>query len=186
MTAAQTVVIVEGASDRIALETLAQRRGRNLTLEGVAIVPIGGAHAIRRYLEKLHTQGSGVKLAGLVDARQEGDFRQALEDAGFGRSLTRAGMEQIGFYVCENDLEDELIRAVGIERVESVIEAQGELRSLRSLQKQPAQRGRTTLQHVRRFMSSKAGRKALYARLLVEALDMSAVPRPLAGLLDHV
>ena len=88
--------------------------------------------------------------------------------------------------MCDSDLEDELIRAVGLESVEKVIEFQGELRSLRSLQKQPAQRGRTTLQHVRRFISSHSGRKALYARLLVEALDLNRVPRPLDRVLSNV
>lgn len=161
------MVIVEGESDRIALETLARRRGRDLAAEGVKIVAIGGAHAIRRFLEGHRSDG---KLVGLVDAAQADVFR-------------RLGVE---VYVCDTDLEDELIRALGIEGVERVIEAQGELRSLRSLQKQPHQRDRTNLQHVRRFMSSHSGRKALYARLLVEALDLDAMPKPLDGVLAYV
>ena len=172
----RAVVIVEGGSDRVALETLAKRRGRDLAAEGVEIVSIGGAHAIRRYLERLKADGSEVKLAGLVDAGQEEVFRRAVDHTGF----------DIDLYVCDSDLEDELIRAVGLESVEKVIELQGELRSLRSLQKQPAQRGRTTLQHVRRFISSHSGRKALYARLLVEALDLDRVPRPLDRVLANV
>ena len=171
----KAVVVVEGDSDRVALETLARRRGRDLAAEGVEIVPIGGAHAIRRYLEKLKANGSEVKLAGLVDAGQEDVFRRAVDHTGF----------EIDLYVCDTDLEDELIRAVGLESVENVIEAQGELRSFRSLQKQPAQRGRTTLQHVRRFISSHSGRKALYARLLVEALDLDHVPPPLDRVLSR-
>jgi len=176
MVKTRAVVIVEGDSDRVALETLAKRRGRDLAADGVEIVPIGGAHAIRRYLEKLKANGSEVKLAGLVDAGQEDVFRRAVDHTGF----------EIDLYVCETDLEDELIRAVGLESVENVIEAQGELRSLRSLQKQPAQRGRSTLQHVRRFISSHSGRKALYARLLVEALDLDRVPQPLDRVLSRV
>jgi len=172
----RAVVIVEGGSDRVALETLAKRRGRDLAAEGVEIVSIGGAHAIRRYLERLKADASEVKLAGLVDAGQEEVFRRAVDHTGF----------DIDLYVCDSDLEDELIRAVGLESVEKVIELQGELRSLRSLQKQPAQRGRTTLQHVRRFISSHSGRKALYARLLVEALDLDRVPRPLDRVLANV
>ena len=172
----RAVVIVEGGSDRVALETLAKRRGRDLAAEGVEIVSIGGAHAIRRYLERLKADASEVKLAGLVDAGQEEVFRRAVDHTGF----------DIDLYVCDSDLEDELIRAVGLESVEKVIELQGELRSLRSLQKQPAQRGRTTLQHVRRFISSHSGRKALYARLLVEALDLDRVPRPLDRVLSNV
>ena len=40
---------------------------------------IGGAHAIRRYLERLKADGSDVKLAGLVDAGQEDVFRRAVD-----------------------------------------------------------------------------------------------------------
>jgi len=181
-----SVVIVEGASDQVALETLARRHGRDLAAEGVAIVPIGGAHAIRRFLGGLLADGSTTRLAGLVDAGQEGNFKRALEHSGLGTNLTREDMERLGFYVCDADLEDELIRALGIPKVEEVIEAQGELRSLRSLQRQPAQRGRTELQHLRRFMSTKGGRKAVYARVLVEALDLSRVPRPLDRVLAHI
>ena len=39
---ARAVVLVEGVSDQRALEALAERRGRNLEAERVAIVPIGG------------------------------------------------------------------------------------------------------------------------------------------------
>lgn len=176
MVKTRAVVIVEGDSDRVALETLAKRRGRDLAAEGVEIVPIGGAHAIRRYLERLKADGPDVKLAGLVDAGQEDVFRRAVDHTGF----------DIDLYVCDTDLEDELIRAVGLDSVEKVIESQGEMRSFRSLQKQPAQRGRTTLQHVRRFISSHSGRKALYARLLVEAVDLGHVPQPLDRVLSHV
>ena len=39
-------MLVEGISDQRALEALAERRGRDLAAERVAIVPIGGAQAI--------------------------------------------------------------------------------------------------------------------------------------------
>jgi hypothetical protein len=95
-------------------------------------------------------------------------------------------MESLGFYVCVADLEDELIRALGVGSVERVVEAQGELGSFRTFQRQPAQRGRATDQQLRRFMGTRAGRKIQYARLLVEALDLAQVPRPLDRVLAHV
>jgi hypothetical protein len=88
--------------------------------------------------------------------------------------------------VCEADLEDELIRALGTARVERVIDDEGELRSLRTLQKQPAQQGRPVEAQLRRFIGTRSGRKLRYARLLVEALDLGHVPRPLDRLLAHV
>jgi hypothetical protein len=109
-----------------------------------------------------------------------------MEGAGLGNGLTRAGMESLGFYVCERDLEDELIRALGVPAVERVIAEQGELASFRTLQHQPAQRAATTEQQLHRFMGTRSGRKARYARALVDALDLTRVPRPLAGVLAHV
>jgi hypothetical protein len=100
--------------------------------------------------------------------------------------LTRADMESLGFFVCVADLEDELIRALGAASVEQVVEAQGDLGPFRTLQKQPAWQGRPAEEQLRRFMGSGGSRKIRYARLLVEALDLSDVPRPLDRVLAYV
>jgi len=183
---ARAVVLVEGISDRIALETLAERRGRDLAGEGVVIVPIGGAQAIGRFLNLYGPRGLGVALAGLCDAGEEREYRRGLERAGLGSQLTRSDMEALGFYVCEADLEEELIRALGADGVERIVEANGDLRSFRTLQKQPEWRGRPADEQLRRFMGSGGRRKIRYASLLVDALDPARVPRPLDGVLQHV
>jgi hypothetical protein len=180
------VVLVEGTSDQVALAALAKRRGRDLDVEGVSIVPIGGAQAIGRFLDRYGPHGLDVRLAGLCDAAEEGAFQRGLERAGLGASLTRVDLEQLGFYVCVADLEDELIRTLGATAVEDVIAAQGELGSFRTLQKQSQWRGRRTEDQLRRFMGSGGSRKIRYARLLVDALDLSQVPRPLDLVLAHV
>jgi hypothetical protein len=182
----RAVVLVEGASDQAAVIALAARRGRNLDAEGVEVVPIGGAKNIRHFLERYGPHGSDVRLAGLYDAGEERDFKRGLERAGFGSHLTRADMERLGFYVCVTDLEDELIRAHGAAAVEQVVEAQGELGSFRTFQKQPAQQGRAIEAQLRRFMGTRSGRKVRYATLLVDALDLTEVPRPLDRVLAHV
>ena len=182
----RAVVLVEGASDKVALETLAERRGRNLEAEAVSVVPIGGAQAIRRFLDQFGPGGLGVRIAGLCDAGEEADFRRALEQAGLGSDLTRAEMETLGFYVCVADLEDELIRALGTASVERVVDAHGDLRAFRTLQKQPGWKGRKTEEQLRRFMGSGGRRKIRYASLLVEELDLARVPRPLELVLSHV
>jgi predicted ATP-dependent endonuclease of OLD family len=182
----RTVVLVEGISDQCALEALAGRLGRDLRAEGIAIVPMAGAKNIGRFLEMFGPRGFDVRVAGLCDAGEERDFRRALERAGLGAALSRADMESLGFYVCVADLEDELIRSLGTASVEQVVDAQGELGSFRTLQKQAAQQGRAIEQQLRRFMSSRSGRKIRYGRLLVDALDLARVPRPLDRLLAHV
>jgi OLD-like protein len=182
----RAVVLVEGVSDRNALEALAARRGRDLAAEGVSVVPMGGAQAIGSLLDRLGPRGLDTTLAGLCDAAEESHFQRALERAGIGSDLTRTKMEALGFYVCVEDLEDELIRSLGAASVEGVVDAQGELGAFRTLQKQPAWRGRSTEEQLRRFMGSGGSRKIRYARLLVEALDLDRVPRPLDGVLAHV
>ena len=85
-----------------------------------------------------------------------------------------------------HDLEGELIRALGPPRVEEIVESHGDLRPLRTLQKQPAWDGRPLQDQLRRFMGSGGRRKIRYARFLVEALDLDRVPRPLDGVLASV
>ena len=180
------VVLVEGISDQCALEALAARHGRDLAAEGISVVPIGGAQSIGRALNEFGPQGLDVKVAGLCDVGEEGDFRRGLERAGLGSALSRTEMEQLGFYVCVADLEDELIRAHGADSVERVVDEQGDLGSFRTLQKQPQWRGRPTEEQLRRFMGSGGRRKIRYARLLVETLELSKMPRPLDLVLAHV
>ncbi|MFL4907031.1 TOPRIM nucleotidyl transferase/hydrolase domain-containing protein [Streptomyces sp. MMS24-I2-30] len=182
----RTVVLVEGDSDRTALESLATRHGRDLAAEGVAVVPLGGATNIGRFLNVCGPPGLGLPLAGLCDIGEERHFRRHLERVGIGSGLTRADLEALGFQVCVADLEDELIRALGPESVRQVIEAQGETRPFHTFQGQPAQRERPVEHQLRRFMGTHSGRKALYAQALVAHLDLERVPRPLERLLTHV
>lgn len=182
---AATVVLVEGISDQIAVETAASGQGRDLAGEGVAVVPIGGAHAIRRFLTALGPPGAGLRLAGLCDLREEGVFRRGLAEVAEVTTFTREQMERQGFFVCVEDLEDELIRAVGTAGVETLFDSQGDLASYHSLQRQPAWRGRDPHAQMRRFLGSGSRRKLRYARLLVEAAQVrGALPRPLEALLD--
>jgi len=182
---ARTVVFVEGISDQLAIEALAERRGRNLDAEGVAIVPMGGARTISSFLGLFGPGGFDLKLAGLCDEAEEPLFAQALEGAGLGGNLTRADREQIGFYVCVADLEDELIRALGTHVVEQIIDERGDLPAFRIFQNQPAHRALSLQDQLRGFIAAR-GRKIEYAPVFIDALDLTAVPVPLDGALAHV
>jgi hypothetical protein len=167
------VVLVEGTSDRSAVETLARRRGRDLKADGVAVVPMGGYGNLPRVLG----QYRDVRVAGLYDIGEEPHFLRALgcDD--------RRELERVGFYACTRDLEDELTRAVGPNGMERVLAEQGELRAFRTYQKQLAHRARPLEEQLYGFMWN---RKQRYAVLLVEALDLDRVPRPLDRVLAHV
>jgi hypothetical protein len=183
---ARALVLVEGASDRTALLTLAARTGRDLAAESVEVVDLAGATNVGRFLEELARSGRRPRLAGMYDAAEERYFRRGLERGGQGPVPDRARLEELGFFACEADLEDELIRALGAPAVEEVIEQQGELWSLRILQRQPFQRDRTVEQQLHRFLGTRSGRKSIYARELVEALDLGRVPRPLEAVLARL
>ena len=181
-TARRTVVLVEGASDQAAVLAVAERLRRDLSGEDVLVAATGGATNIGHHLERLGPHGLGVRLAGLYDAPEERFVRGGLERAGLGAAASRADLEALGFFACVDDLEDELIRALGVDGVLSVVERRGDLPAFRILQRQPAHRDRTDEQRLRRFLGTTSGRKVEYAGLLAGALDVTALPRPLEQL----
>ena len=190
--AARTVVLVEGVSDQIAVETLAGRRGRDLAAESIVVVPAGGAHGFARCLRRFgpertrETSGVSVRLAGLCDAGEMHIVARGLAAAGLGAPGSRADLARLGFFVCVEDLEDELIRAAGAALVTEVFAAHGDLGAFRTIQRQPAWRGRDEAAQLRRFLGAGAQRKLRYARLLTEAISLDLIPQPLAALLAAV
>jgi hypothetical protein len=178
----RSIVLVEGPSDAAAVRALAQRRDNRLDAEGVSIVAMGGYGNLGRFLERYGPSGLGVRLAGLYDAPEERHFRRGLTRAGFGSSLTRADLKELGFYACDANLEDELTRALGPAAMEELLETQGELSAFRTYQKQPAHRQRPIEAQLRGFLWN---RKLEYGALIVDALDLDRIPRPLARVLAH-
>ncbi len=183
---ARSIVLVEGVSDQIALETLAHILGRDLAAEATVVLPMGGAHGVGRFLTRFGPLGSGRVIAGLCDVGEEGIFRRAIVDARLGTPKGRNDLADLGFHVCDLDLEDELIRAAGQSMLESLFESQGDLGSFRTMQKQPEWRDRPFESQVRRYFGSGHRRKSRYAGLIVSALGADAAPMPLRAALDHV
>jgi len=151
------VIAVEGTSDKTVLELLAARLG--IALDGMSIVPIGGAQAIRRFVADL---GPDTHVRGLCDEREAHLFRRVLDDV----------------YVCVPDLEGELIRALGPERVLELVDD-----SFRTMQKQPHQRDRPLDAQLHRWLRSVSSRYHRYLPVFVEALDLDRVPEPLRAVL---
>ncbi|MFB6552960.1 TOPRIM nucleotidyl transferase/hydrolase domain-containing protein [Streptomyces sp. NPDC056405] len=169
----RTAVLLEGPSDAAAVDALAAHHGRDLAAEGVCVLPMGGAMSVGRFAGLLGPSGLDLRLTGLCDERERGYYVRALD---------RANAAPHDLFVCAADLEDELIRALGVTRVTELVEAEGDLRPLQTFLRQPAQRDRTAQQQLRRFLGTKKGRKIHYGRVLVEALDTAGTPAPLAGL----
>ncbi|MFD8153192.1 TOPRIM nucleotidyl transferase/hydrolase domain-containing protein [Streptomyces sp. NPDC059720] len=170
----RAAVLLEGRSDVAAVNALAAGRGRDLAAEGVCVLSIGGAMSVGRYARLLGSPGLGLRLTGLCD-EAERDY--------YARGFEAAGAAQRDFFVCAADLEDELVRALGVARVAELVREEGDGRPLQTFLRQPAQQGRAPQQQFRRFLGTKKGRKIHYGRVLVEALEAHQVPQPLERLL---
>jgi hypothetical protein len=181
----RAVVLLEGPSDAAAISALAASRGRNLAAEGVCVLPMGGAMSVGRYARLLGPPGLGLPLTGLCDEAERRYYARALEQSQATQQAPPQPTQQT-FFVCAADLEDELIRALGVTRVEELVRAEGDLRALQTFLRQPAQQGRTPQQQLRRFLGTKKGRKIRYGRLLIEALDPHRIPAPLDHLLTSL
>ena len=169
------VVLVEGMSDQAAVDTLAERSGRDLRGEGVFVVPMGGATNIGHFVALFGPGGFGVRLAGLCDQGEEHDFRRGLDRAG-PRPLLRLRRGPGG----RADPRARRPPGRGADR------GGGRSGPFLTFTRQPAHRGAVRDQQLRRFMGTRSGRKIRYGHVLAAALDLTRVPGPLAGLLSAV
>ncbi|MCA9515528.1 MAG: hypothetical protein KC635_11335, partial [Myxococcales bacterium] len=150
------------------------------------ILPMGGVTAIANHLAPLLARTSRPVIAGLCDAAEAPVFERALTAAGLGPVGSRAEMAARGFFVCDADLESELIRALGVGGVFALLAAHDDDRAFATFGKQAVWRERPIEAQLHRFLRSSAARNLRYARLLVEALPDDRVPAPLDAALAAV
>ena len=177
----RTLVLVEGESDAAAVRAVSNLIGFDLARHHVWLQSTNGVTNYSRALSMFMLEHPHAGFCGLYDVADERYVRRALSSV--AAPLTDdTSVESFGFFACVADLEDELIRALGSESVEHVIEQQGELASLRRFQAMPQHRGTPVEQQLRRFLGTRATRKIRSAQRLVEALTVDQLPAPLAGL----
>lgn len=177
-------ILVEGRSDAAAVRAAAGLLGHDLNKAGIDVVPIGGAMAIRNALAAYGPDGEGLQLAGLVDIGEVRHTCRALF-GGAEQEPYEGALAGAGFFVCDRDLEDELIRALGVSGVQRVLAERGDLDRSRTFQHQPAHRDEPDADQLRRFLGTTAGRKIAYATHLVEALSPATLPAPLRDVVEH-
>jgi hypothetical protein len=185
-----TLILVEGDSDAAAVRALADLIGCGLGLHHIQVRSAAGVTNFSRVLRDCVRAHPDAEVCGLYDAPGERHVRRALADAAIPIAA-HVSLESFGFFACVVDLEDELIRALGVEAVERVLEAQAELHSFRRFQAMPQHRHAPVHNQLRRFLGTRATRKIRSARRLVETLDLARLPRPLMQLAaklrgDHV
>ncbi len=168
-----SAVLVEGDSDRGAVEALAARLGHGPEQGTIVVVSMSGVTNIAHYL-KMYWKAD--RLAVLCDAAEAEYVNRAVE----------RHPEEVGVFVCEADLEEELIRALGVERLLDFLHRQGELAGFHTMQKQPDHRDSPLERQLHRFIGIRSGRKIRYGRELAAELPEDAIPRPLADLLRYM
>lgn len=175
------VVLVEGRSDAAALRVLAPRL--QLDHPDVDVVATHGVTNVARHLGALAADPAAPAVVGLCDAPEVRFVVGALRRVGV-EATTREALARSGFRVCDDDLEDELIRAVGADGVVDVLAGMGLLPRLRTFRDQPAQRGRSLHDQLHRFAGTTSGRKAAFAAALAGAVPADRVPVPLRCVLE--
>lgn len=180
----RTVVLVEGRSDVGVVQDLLARRGSDATRR-VEIVSLEGVTNVHRSLVALEAEPNPPRIAGLCDAPEAGILVRALARRGWPVQ-DATDLPGHGFFVCDTDLEDELIRALGSDVVTEVVEEIGEGPRFAVFTNQPEWRGRPVEDQLHRFAGSRSGRKEQLARALATRLDDATTPAPLRDLLDHL
>lgn len=180
-TTIQTLVLVEGDSDAAAVRAVASLVGCDLSWHHIQIGSANGVTNFSRVLADFVRAQPDAEFCGMYDVADEWHVRRALANAAVPVAAHES-LEAFGFFACVADLEDELIRALGAEAVERVLEAQAELVSFRRFQAMPQHRHSPVPHQLHRFLGTRATRKIRCAQRLVEALDLARLPHPLAQL----
>ncbi|MEO5981273.1 MAG: ATP-dependent endonuclease [Pedococcus sp.] len=208
MSTQRLVVLLEGRSDVAAVRALLQDRPPSVPVGQLDLVDMGGVTNIRRHLAHL-VNGSaaapasapapapapapadngspqGVKrVLGVCDAGEASFFARALRSIGHPVASVQ-DMAALGFHVCDQDLEDELIRALGADRVIDVLADLELLDQFATFRRQPTWTGRPVTDQLRRFAGTTSGRKVLVAQALATAMAPHQAPPPLAALMAHI
>lgn len=180
----RAVVLLEGASDVAAVGVLARRRGID-TAGPVQLLDLHGVTNVRRVLVHLAQDAPWVEVLGLCDAAEVGFVLGAL-GAVHGQVEGVEALPAHGFFVCRDDLEQELIRGLGDERTVEVVEELGLGPKLAALRQQPAWRDRPLADQLHRFCGVASGRKTLMAGAMAAALATDECPVPIELLLARM
>lgn len=105
---ARVVVLVEGPSDQILAERVAELTGVYLYRKSIAIFNLDGAALFKKAYEVYGPDGFGLPLVGMVDEDHRANWASAI-----GVPAAQLDQPGQGYVVCEPDLEAEYIDALG-------------------------------------------------------------------------
>lgn len=104
---ARFVILVEGAADRVIVESAARAMGIDLDRLGAVVLELDGADKFKHVFHLLGPKGFGPTLLGLVDENESGSWIGAFQ------GKKRAEIEDKIVFISDADLEDEYAAALG-------------------------------------------------------------------------
>jgi putative ATP-dependent endonuclease of OLD family len=113
------VIVVEGISDRIVLEHLADLTDRNLDRLGISLIEANGFGDMGPLDKLFGATGFGVPMSQLIDEDAEERVAKQL-------GVEVADLQDRSVWVSRSDLEAEYVRALGWENVWSALESNGQ------------------------------------------------------------
>ena len=177
--------MLEGASDVAAVRAASERAGLGLGDAGVRLIDMGGATNVRRHLVEAARASTSPRVLGMCDIKEGAFFVRALRELECDVSSVD-DLPRWGFQLCDRDLEDELMRALGPDGVRRVLDGLRLSGRFATFTRQPAWAARDFHEQARRFAGVASGRKEVMAAALAAALDPQALPSPLRQLLDDL
>lgn len=112
---ARRITAVEGISDRIVLQRVAELTGRNLDRLGVSVVETGGSGSMGAIIKLFGSSGFNVPLSMLIDADAAAGTAKKL-------GIAEADLNANGVWVSTPDLEAEYVTALGAATVWAALE----------------------------------------------------------------
>ncbi len=183
--ATPVLVLLEGPSDVAALEAVLARRVPAVPGAAYRLVDMGGVTNAARHLRHAARTWPGRPVVGMCDAGEAGVVVRALQDQG-RPARSAADLPDQGFFLCDRDLEDELIRALGVEECLDLLEGMALGHRFRAFGRQRAWVDRPVQERLHRFAGIASGRKVRLAEAMAARLAPGRVPPPMAALVARV
>lgn len=176
---AETVILVEGFSDLLAVRVLATKLGIDVDAAGVSVLSLEGGDLFVHYLQLLGPAGLQLDVRGLCDDDKAARWIDRLGREGFAVH-DGATMAAAGFHICVPDLEGELMAPLSEADLNAVFVAEGAADEFQTFAAQPDQQAKTPDEQRLAFIKKD---KIRWAPLVADAVPDAGIPQPIRDLL---
>lgn len=115
---ANCLAVVEGPSERMLVDAVAENLRLDLQRGGVHVFDLGGADQFKNAIAAFGQAGFGIRVVGLVDEDHRAQWAKVL-------GVAAGDLEQNGYRVCDPDLEGVVASCLGAERLIEMLDASG-------------------------------------------------------------